>query len=231
MPNKIVRSNIKPLLKLASKLKNMQHLLVACWLILIVNFSYAQTKLGLKLNPGVITQRVTYENDTASINNGSNAFNLSAILFADIPLSSHYFFNTGVGYTSKRINISYRTEANLETNNYNIQYVQIPATLKLYTNEIALDKKLYFQFGPLIEVAVHNKESNKELKLVDSFQPVDVSFLFAVGLQIQLAPQTAMQLGFNYNRGLINIVKSPAEGIEDLVIKNDIYAIDLALKF
>jgi len=233
MSEKIMRSKIVPDLIMASKLKNMRYLLLASVLILSVTLSYSQSKLGLKFNPGVITQRISYENDTNTIQNGSNAFNLSAILLADIQMSSNYFFNTGVGYTSKRINLSYQNnfETSSETKSYNIQYVQIPATIKLYTNEIALDKKLYFQFGPLIEIAVHNKETNKELEIIEKFQPVDVSLLFAAGIQIQLAPQTALQLGFNYNRGLINVVKSSAEGIGDLIIKNDIYAIDLALKF
>jgi len=211
----------------------MKNLIVASLVILSINVSHAQTKLGLRLHPGVSTQRISYTNDNHSIGNGSNAFNLSALLFADFELSSNYFFNSGIGYTSKRININYKTqgEPNSYNKNYNIQYVQIPATLKLYTNEISLDKKLYFQFGPLIEIAIHNKESNQELRVVEQFRPLDISLLFASGLQFQLAPQTAIQIGIIYSRGLINVVKSSADGIGDLTIKNDIYALDLSIKF
>ncbi len=211
----------------------MKILLVASLVILSINVSHAQTKLGLRLNPGVITQRISYTNDGNTVGNGSNAFNFSALLFADFEMSSNYFFNTGVGYTSKRMNINYQQqgEPNSFTKNYNIQYVQIPATLKLYTNEISLDKKLFFQFGPLIEIAIHNKESKQELPVIEQFRPLDISLLFATGLQFQLAPQTAIQIGFNYTRGLINVVKSSADGIGDLTIKNDIYALDLSLKF
>ena len=211
----------------------MRYLIHAILVILSVNISNAQTKLGLRINPGVITQRISYSDDINSIKHSSNAFNLSTLLFADIELSNNYFFTTGVGYTSKRINLSFyeTSDLNTQTKQYNIQYVQIPATLKLYTNEIALDKKLYFQFGPLFEVAVHNKETNPQLPIVDKFQPFDISLLFATGMQLQIASQTAIQLGFNYTRGLINIVKSPAESINDLVIKNDIYAIEMIVKF
>jgi hypothetical protein len=211
----------------------MKNLIVASLVILSVNVSHAQTKLGLRLNPGVSTQRISYTNDNFSIGNGSNAFNLSAMLFADFEMSSNYFFNTGMGYTSKRININYQRqgEPNSYNKSYNIQYVQIPATLTLFTNEIALDKKLFFQFGPLMEIAIHNKESNAELRIIEQFKPVDISLLFTTGMQLQLAPQTAMQIGFSYSRGLINVVKSSAEGIGNLTIKNDIYALDLSLKF
>lgn len=215
------------------KLEIMKYLIIASLVILCINVTHGQTKLGLKLSPAVIDQRISYPNDSNSISNGSNAFNMSVMLFADISMSNNYFFTTGVGYTSKRINLQYQQGDDLatETKSYNVQYVQIPATLKLYTNEIALDKKLYFQFGPLIDVAVHNKESDSDLAIVDKFQPVDVSLLFAAGLEIQIAPQTAVLLGISYTRGLMNVVKDPADGVGDLVIKNDLFAIDVAIKF
>jgi hypothetical protein len=211
----------------------MKHLIIASLVILSVNVSHGQTKLGLKLNPAILSQRLSVADDNYLIQKGPNSFNLSAMLFADIRMTQNYFFNTGIGYTSKRMNLKFfqQDNASSESKGYNIQYVQIPATLKLYTNEIALDKKLYFQFGPLVEVAVHNKETNQDVMIIEKIQPVDISLLFAAGLEIQLAPQTAVQLGFNYTRGLINVAKSTAESAEGLVIKNDLYSIEIAVKF
>ena len=211
----------------------MKYIIAASLAILMLNASYAQTKLGLKLTSSVITQRVTNSNDSISVTNGSNAFNPSFSLFVDIPLSESYFFTTGIGYISKRINLNVtKSDENLtQTKSYNIQYIQLPATLKLYTNEISIDKKLYFQFGPLIEIALHNKENNQNLQVIQEIQPIDVTLLFGAGLEIQLAPQTAMQIGLNYCRGLVNIVKEPAYEEGDLVIKNDLFGIDLAVKF
>jgi hypothetical protein len=211
----------------------MKYLIIASLVILSVNVSLGQTKLGLKLNPAIISQRVSFPEDSSLVKKGANAFNLSIMIFTDIGITQNYFFNTGIGYTSKRLNLEYSQsdDALTESKSYNVQYVQIPATLKLYTNEISLDKKLYFQFGPLIEVAVHNKETNRDVMIIDKFQPVDISLLFAAGLEIQLAPQTALQLGFNYTRGMMNVVKDSVEGTEGLVIKNDLYSIEIAVKF
>jgi hypothetical protein len=50
-------------------------------------------------------------------------------------------------------------------------------------------------------------------------------------LEIQLAPQTAMQIGINYSRGLVNIVRESGFTDDNLVIKNDLYGIDIAIKF
>lgn len=211
----------------------MKYLLVASLMILSINVSKAQTKLGIKLNPGIVNQRISFQNDTAAVSGGPNAANLSAMLFADFPIGRNYYFGTGVGYISKRVNLISQNPGDISSNSkgYNIQYVQLPATVKLFTDEIALDKRLYFQFGPLFEIAVNNKETNPQVTVVREFQPMDISLIFATGVEIQLAPQTALMLGFNYTRGLINIVKNPASGFNDLSIKNDLYSIEIIVKF
>lgn len=208
----------------------MKYFIAASLVIFTINASIAQTKLGLKLTSSIITQRISNSGDSIGISNGANAFVPSVTLFVDLPLSKNYFFSTGVGYISKRINLSVRNADDNQSlsKSYNIQYFQLPATLKLYTNEVALDKKLYFQFGPIFDIAVHTKETEPDLSVIEKFQPVDITLLFGAGLEIQLAPNTAMQIGINYSRGLINIV---AESTDDLNIKNDLYGIDIAVKF
>ena len=211
----------------------MKYFITASLVILMLNASIAQTKLGLKLSSSIITQRITQSDDSITVNNGSNAFNPAVTLFVDLPLSNNYYFSTGIGYISKRITfeVSGSDINSTQNKSYNTQYVQLPATIKLYTNEIALDKKLYFQFGPLIEVAIHTKEKDNNMLVIQKMQPVDVSLLFATGIEIQLAPQTSMQIGVNYTRGLINVVSKNAISADNLVIKNDLYGIDIAVKF
>ena len=210
----------------------MKYLIAASLVILVINASLAQTKLGIKLTSSIITQRISHSNDSLGISKGSSAFVPSVTLFADFPLSKNYYFSSGIGYISKRVSLSVSEpgDRNSQSKSYNIQFVQLPATLKLYTNEIALDKKLYFQFGPIFDIAVHTKENNPDYPVIKEFKPIDITLLFGAGLEIQLAPNTAMHLGINYSRGLVNIV-SNSEVDGDLVIKNDLYGIDIAIKF
>ena len=210
----------------------MKCFIAAILVILVLNASKAQTKLGVKLTSSIITQRIANSGDTIGIGKGSNAFVPSVTLFADLPLSKNYYFSTGLGYISKRINLvtELPDENTHHSKSYNIQYVRLPATIKLYTNEVALDKKLYFQFGPIFDIAVHNKEKNTGISIVEEFNPLDVALLFGAGLEIQLAPHTAIQLGISYSRGLINVVRSD-DLTEDLIIKNDLYGIDIGIKF
>ena len=210
----------------------MKYYIATSLAILVINASIAQTKLSLKLTSSIISQRVSHSDDTISISSGSNAFIPSVTLSADIPLSNNYFFSTGLGYISKRINMKIKIpEDNISHSaSYNIQYLQLPATLKLYTSEISLDKKLYFQFGPIFDIAIHTKESNTNFSVINKFQPVDITLLFGAGIEFQLSPNTAVQLGINYSRGLVNIVSESAMA-NDLSVKNDLFGIDIAIKF
>ncbi len=211
----------------------MKNIFIASLMILTINVANAQTNIGLKLSSSINAPRISYTDDSYTIDKGSNAFNPSAVLFADIALAKSYYFSTGLGYISKRINLATNGfDSNISNQKqYNIQYIQVPATLKLLTNEVALDKKLYFQFGPQFDIAVHHKENNPKLQVIKKFQPIDISLLFAAGMQIQLAPQTAVQIGISYTRSLINVARKTWMDDGDLSIKNDLFGIDLGIKF
>ncbi len=211
----------------------MKYFISASLVILIINASPAQTKLGLKLTSSVITQRITQSNDSIGVSKGSNSFNPSIALIADMPISAKYFFSSGIGYISKRVNLKvneYYPDL-MHTKSYNIQYIQLPATLKLFTDDIALDKKLYFQFGPILEIPIHFKENDQNFQVIKTIQPIDITMLLSAGLEIQIAPQTAIGLGLSYHRGLLNVIKEAEFSDESLVLKNDLYGIDITIKF
>ena len=210
--------------------KVMKYFIAASLAILVLNASKAQSKLSLKLTSSIINQRISQTSDTIDIMSGSNAFVPSFHLGLDFPLSKSYYFSSGLGYISKRINIVQAIDKTANSFSYNIQYVQIPATLKLYTSEIALDKSLYFQFGPLFDIAVHTKDQNASSSPISKFRPIDITLLFSAGVEIQVAPNTAIQLGINYSRGLVNIL-SESELSDNSTIKNDLYGLDIAIKF
>jgi len=211
--------------------KVLKHILAASLAILALNASFAQAKLGLKLTSSIINQRISQSEDMVAVSRGANAFVPSFTIYTDMTIAKNYCFSTGLGYISKRINLNVQQsfDGMSQSQNYNIQYLQIPATLKLYTSEIALDKKLYFQLGPIFDIAIHSKENNNSLLIIDKFRPVDISLMFSAGLEIQVAPNTAIQLGINYSRGMVNVIADAS--VADLSIKNDLYGIDLAIKF
>ena len=137
----------------------------------------------------------------------------------------------GIGYTSKRMNLKVNSlYGNLQyTNTYHLQYIQLPALFRLYTSEVALDKRLYFLFGSVIEVLIHRRETNPEVPILEYIVPIDIPLYLGMGMEIQVGARTAIRIGANYQRGLINVRDlSPIGGH---VIKNDIYALEFAVKF
>lgn len=210
----------------------MKRLLFASLMILSINLSYAQTKLGLKFAPSVISQRIESGQDSIYLEKGPNAIVFPVLLSIDFPMGRNYYFGSGVGYVSRRINlVKNQSEVGSESKSYNVQYVQIPATFKLFTSEVALDKRLYFQFGPVFDIAVHTRETDPDVSMINQFQPLDVTLLFATGMEIQIGAYTALGLGISYSRDLVNIVKTPAEGLQGVSIKNDLFALELSIKF
>ncbi len=136
----------------------------------------------------------------------------------------------GFGYTSKHMNLVAKDDFDnvIADNNYYLQYIRMPMMMRLYTSEVALDKRLYFLFGPVIEVLVHRKETNPEASVIGKIVPFDFPLYIGMGMEIQVGARTAIQIGANYQRGLLNIAASPSA---NTVLKNDIYAIEFAIRF
>lgn len=202
------------------------------FLFITVLAGSAQTKLGLKLAPVIASNRAT--NDAQSVDNDGSKLKLSVGLVVDKPLADNYFLSTGLFYVPKRA--AFRTSDNLVREEYKMQYLQIPATLKLFTNEIAPDFKVYFQVGAGIDIKVFDEPEDPNNFAVQKFNPVDVSVILGSGVEYRAGINTTIFAGISYQRGLSNVVKETdaitlAAEYQDLQIRNTIVSIDLGVKF
>lgn len=188
----------------------------------------AQTQLGLKLAPVIASNRVT--NDAQTVDNDGSAFKFSVGLVVDKPLSDSYFLSSGLIYVPKQAAL--RTDT-AYTEEYTLQYLQIPLTLKLFTNEIAPDFKAYFQVGGGLEIKVFDEESDPDHFVVQKFNPIDFSVILGTGIEYRAGINTTLFGGISYQRGLVNTVNETASEIsaEDLQIRNTVFSIDLGVKF
>lgn len=198
-------------------------------LLILTSFgSLAQTKLGLKIAPVIASNRVT--NDAQTVGNDGSKLNLSVGLIVDKPLSDTYFFSSGLVYLPKRAaflvsDSTYREE-------YKLQYLQIPLTLKLFTNEVAPDFKVYFQIGGGLEVKVFDEPEDPSFTVINRFNPVDFSVILGTGVEFRAGINTTIFGGISYQRGLSNAVNQVTiASAEDLAIRNTLVSIDLGVKF
>ena len=186
----------------------------------------AQTQLGLKLAPVVASNRVT--NEAQSVDNDGSAFKFSVGLVVDKPLSDSYFLSSGLIYVPKRA--AFRTDS-ATSEEYTIQYLQIPITLKLFANEVAPDIKPYFQIGAGLEFKVFDEPAEPDYVVVEKFNPVDFSVLLGAGVEYRAGINTTLFTGISYQRGLANAVNETIAGADDLQIRNTIFSIDFGVKF
>ena len=206
----------------------MRKIFLLVTLLSMVFISYSQIKLGLKFAPVIASNRVTNDNVT-NINDKSTLL-MSFGLVVDKHLLDNYFISTGLIYIPKRASFSDNIGSpNKES--YKIQYLQLPVTLKLFTNEVAPDMKVYFQLGTGIEFKIHDEPEEGGYVLVEKFEPLDLSILLGAGLEYKLSLDTRVFGGVSYQRGLINTLKKVSvNSAKNLMVRNTIFSIDIGIK-
>lgn len=213
----------------------MKKLLLAGIFIFIFSLGYSQHRIGLKFSPNLSINRI--DSDSENVAYSSNGVG-GRFIFGptfDYFLGENYYISTGLLYAPKRSAVSGIRASNQQRVDevYNLQYLQIPATLKLYTNELALDTRLYFQLGGLMEVKIQDKVSEADVILIRKFRPYDFSALFGTGVEYRIGVNTVVYGGLSYTRGLTNVATqlSGDQGFDKFTIKNDLLSLDLGIMF
>lgn len=197
---------------------------------------FAQTKLGLKFSPAFTSSRVNMISDTVQINGNGSAFRFSLGLVVDHPLTETYYISTGLFYVPKQVSFRVQPDPGFsyknESESYNLQYLQIPVTLKLYTNELVPSMALYFQVGGALDINVFDEPMAREYTLIREFRTLDSSVILGMGGEYRVGINTILFLGFSYQRGLGNVVKTTNPQLEDgFAIRNTVAMLDFGIKF
>ncbi|MEL7002281.1 MAG: porin family protein [Bacteroidota bacterium] len=196
--------------------------------------SFAQVKLGFQFSPTLSSNRIDADSDTLSLDTDGTGVRFAAGPIVDIGFTDNYFVSTGLLFVSKRAGLEANAlnDANPAfTEEYRLQYLQIPLSLKLLTNEVAIDKKIYFQFGTTLEFAVQDEPDDSDNFIIEDFKLFDSSLLVGVGLEYKIGVSTILFGGFSYHRGLLNAVSDQVRLDDDISFKNDYIGLDLGIKF
>lgn len=156
-----------------------------------------------------------------------------------------YALSSGVWYTIKRM--AYRIPgsygetvwnpgAPVKEGVYNLQYVQVPMTVKLFANNLFPATRLYIQTGGVLDVKLAEKplhEARNAYALVADREGTrrqfgfgDASWLLGGGLQFRLNGTNAINVGVSYQRGLLEIARP-----RDLTLRNRMVSLEMGLKF
>jgi len=210
-------------------------LLFASFILIGALACFSQTKLGLKFSPLFSSHKISLKSDLLEVSQGKIATRMSIGLIVDHPLTDTYFLSSGLIYLPKRVSINLVEEGSgtAPTNpfeSYDLNYLQVPLSLKLFTNEIAPDISLFFQIGLALEFKIFEQELNEDYEFISKFRFFDTAAIIGTGIEYRLGINTLFFAGISLQKGLINIINQTNPDYP-LVIRNQIVSIDLGMKF
>ena len=214
-----------------------------------VSLASAQLEIGLKVSPAITNIRTDATADQEFVSKSAK-FNLGGALVADYFFGQNAAFSTGLALTGKGGTITYRGSALgagaiTREQDISVQYLELPLSIKLFTNEIATDIRLYFQVGGSLATPIGAKingskrytdpDTNVEAKALTHIFFFDANALAGLGAEYQLGQTTKFFGGFSYHRGLVNMDSyfgdERKSDFKDVILKNNVFALDLGLKF
>ncbi|TDN35970.1 PorT family protein [Hymenobacter sp. UV11] len=226
----------------------MKKLLLTLAALAVAPAAFAQVEIGLKVSPSIAYLRTSSQSN--SFQNGNSKVGFGGGIFVDYFFGENYAFNTGLFLTGKGGTYSYQepmpagAKPTTVTHKLGIDYVEVPITIKLFTNEIAPATRLYFQLGPSIAVPVGARingdkyytdsyNGNAQTKALDHVFAVDLNVLGSIGAEYQLGQSTKVLAGLSYHHGLVDLDRyfQKDRNFSDVSIKNSVFALDLGLKF
>ncbi len=216
------------------------------FIITIIIFSStvnAQSKLGLKFSPIISSSRVSLIDSLYDVTSNSSNGTFSIGLIYDHQITDTYFLSTGLIYLPKKTGFTVSSEdantplpSNVNAREiYKLQYLQIPVTLKLFTNEVMPDGRVFFQVGTALEFLVNNEPVKEDYDMVKDFRNFDFSVILGGGFEYRAGINTTLFVEASYQRGLVNQIRTlPKVGNfpqEELFIRSNIVSLDFGIKF
>ena len=190
---------------------------------------FSRVKLGLQISPTLSFNRVNDESADVNFSSDGVGGRMIGGAVVDYMLTDNYFVSTGLFFVPKRVGL--RNDVDEARDRHKLHYLQIPATMKLFTNEVALDTRIYFQAGFTLDIRLLEDNISETVTYVKDFGFVDSSLLLATGAEYRYGYNTIFFGGFSYRRGLANVVRNEFAPVRDLTVKNDLFSLDLGIKF
>lgn len=195
---------------------------------------YQKVRLGIKVAPSMVWLKA---NSKFLSGNGAK-IGFSYGMMLDIHFSKNYAIGTGldVCYRGGSVKVSYPfglTNAAV----YNLQYLQLPFTLKLKTNEIGY--MTYFgQVG--LETGFNirargtdledNSGGNKE-NIRGQIVPVNLALLIHAGAEYSLGGHTSIMAGIYFSNGFVDVLETKDPLVGGLNARSNGLGLNLGLFF
>jgi opacity protein-like surface antigen len=214
----------------------MKNLFSTFILILITTTAFCQEPVqqgvhfGLKASPSLAWLR----SDTKGYDSDGSRVGFIYGLITEFNFASRYAFATGIDIAyrgGKFKTVQEKTDTTTSiTSTYNLQYLEIPITLKLKTNEIG-SVTYYMQIGlaPGFNIrarqsydgtmqvkdpagVIHNTPvSDEKIDIMDDINSLNVSMILGAGLEYTLSGNTVLLGGIQFSNGFTDVFDNDAK--------------------
>lgn len=175
-------------------------------------YQYKPVSLGITFAPNMSWMR---HGDAEGYEN-TPKFGFAYGLLADFAFTENYYFSTGLLINTQNSEVKYpdptvnTTPGTTLTNNYRLQYVEIPLSLKLKST-MRYFRSYYGQFGFTGGIKLNGKEKPGDTsartslgKDADLFR---LGLLIGGGVEWQLDHNLVMVTGLSFNNGFTQVIK------------------------
>lgn len=152
-------------------------------------------------------------------------------IIADLPFSDNYYFSTAL--TVSTLNAKTR-EPNVSTSVYKLQYLEVPLTLKLKSNEME-NKRFYGQFGLNTGINIGSKQDImytnsatpdvKNLDIGNEINSFRAGLLIGGGTEWNVGESMNILTGLSYSNGFSDVFDGERKS------KNSYIALNLGIFF
>lgn len=241
----------------------MKKIFITCFLILIVNIGFSQKsfRLGLNFAPSLAWLKPDVKDDV-----GKDIYTTKGIklgfsygLAGEFAFGDNYSFSTGLFLTTNGGGLEYPDSISVIKDSslhsvttirkHNLQYVEIPLTLKLKTNEIGYIT-YYGKFGIgtafLVKARADDESEGPTLTSSQTFEDIDIrdeinffraSLIIGAGLEYSLGGNTSFIASIIYNNGFTNVFQKDIKSMtidgekQKVQAKSTYIALNLGLLF
>lgn len=190
-------------------------------------------QLGFTASPNLGWAR--YSNAPSNYSTRGSKIGFAYGLIGDFGFSKNYFFSTAFTITSINVPVEFKDGSTTTEYSMDIQYIEIPLTIKLKTNPTA-GKSFYGQFGVSGGINIKGKSDIKKIegtavrddlknqKLSDDYIG-RLGLVAGAGVQWDYQENAKFITGLTFNNGFTNILSSEPS------VKNSYLALTLGVMF
>ena len=218
---------------------------------------FSNMSLGFKFSPSITFNSLDASKDFKNMSSGSAQLRMTVGPIADFYFAEKYAFSTGLWYTAKGLSYNVYNgfydsqvfvqkpltsdEIKASSAEFNLQYLQVPLTIKMFSGQVIPDMPMFIQFGGTLDVKIAEKAINPvKNALVHYRDRVDANssiygfgsanLLLGIGFEKPFGQGTdALFFGLQYQRGLGEINRGNA--FDNLATKTGQLVIDFGIKF